>query len=32
VANWREAERRFAASESTAGQFREDEDVTPLAA
>ena len=32
VANWREAERRFAASESAAGQFREDEDVTPLAA
>lgn len=30
VANWREAERRFAASDAAAGQ--EDEDVTPLAA
>jgi Fe-Mn family superoxide dismutase len=32
VANWREAERRFAAGKSAAGQFREDEDLTPLAA
>lgn len=32
VANWREAERRFAASDAAARQRREDEDVTPLAA
>lgn len=32
VANWREAERRFAASDAAAGRPQQDEDVTPLAA